>query len=166
MKLGGGGVERSKGKYITFCDSDDWLEYGALEAMYNATMAEDIDIIIGRHYTIINNNKISRVLHQRLLEEIKTNSFEFSYKNYELIHCNTILVAKLFKSNLIKKATSLVEINTRNGEDRLVLFMCYFLSKNIRFIYEYVYTYYQDTPDSLIKKRNAINDNLESWKKF
>ena len=40
------GLEHSKGEYISFVDSDDWLDYDALEKMYNVAKKEKSDIVI------------------------------------------------------------------------------------------------------------------------
>lgn len=43
------GIERSAGAYITFVDSDDWLEHDALDRLYGALKKENADISIGRY---------------------------------------------------------------------------------------------------------------------
>ncbi|VOA39959.1 putative glycosyltransferase [Streptococcus pneumoniae] len=37
------------GAYITFVDSDDWLEHDALDRLYGALKKENADISIGRY---------------------------------------------------------------------------------------------------------------------
>ena len=43
------GIRQSKGSYLTFVDSDDWLEHGALDRLYGALKKENADISIGRY---------------------------------------------------------------------------------------------------------------------
>ena len=43
------GIERSGGTYITFVDSDNWLEHDALDRLYGALKKENADISIGRY---------------------------------------------------------------------------------------------------------------------
>ena len=43
------GIERSTGVYLTFVDSDDWLEHDALDRLYGALKKENADISIGRY---------------------------------------------------------------------------------------------------------------------
>ena len=43
------GIERSTGAYLTFVDSDDWLEHDALDRLYGALKKENADISIGRY---------------------------------------------------------------------------------------------------------------------
>ena len=40
------GLANSKGEYISFVDSDDWLDYDALKKMYNIAKKEKSDIVI------------------------------------------------------------------------------------------------------------------------
>lgn len=40
------GLEHAKGEYISFVDSDDWLDLNALENMYNKAKEDDSDIVI------------------------------------------------------------------------------------------------------------------------
>ena len=43
------GIERSTGAYLTFVDSDDWLEHDALDQLYGALKKGNADISIGRY---------------------------------------------------------------------------------------------------------------------
>ena len=43
------GIEHSTGVYVTFIDSDDWLEHDALDRLYGALKKENADISIGRY---------------------------------------------------------------------------------------------------------------------
>lgn len=43
------GIRQSKGSYLTFVDSDDWLENDALQQLYDALKKENADISIGRY---------------------------------------------------------------------------------------------------------------------
>ena len=51
------GIKHSKGKYITFIDSDDFLEPNALETMLNLMIQFNSDIVRTSYYYIKNDNK-------------------------------------------------------------------------------------------------------------
>ena len=51
------GVTNAKGEYVTFVDSDDWLEYDAIENMVNVIVSEDSDCVRTNYYS---NNKITK----------------------------------------------------------------------------------------------------------
>ncbi len=43
------GIEHSKGEYITFIDSDDWVDSDYLEVLYNALIDENADISVSTY---------------------------------------------------------------------------------------------------------------------
>ena len=43
------GIECSRGEYITFIDSDDWVDYDYLEVLYNSLVDERADIAISTY---------------------------------------------------------------------------------------------------------------------
>ena len=45
------GIERSGGAYITFIDSDDWIEFDYLEVLYAAIIQETADISVSTYRT-------------------------------------------------------------------------------------------------------------------
>ena len=47
------GVENATGKYISFLDSDDWLDDSAIEYLYNKLVEYDADISIGNYLQCI-----------------------------------------------------------------------------------------------------------------
>ena len=40
------GIDMARGEYLSFIDSDDWLEINALERMYSAAIENDADIVV------------------------------------------------------------------------------------------------------------------------
>ena len=66
------GIERSGGAYITFIDSDDWVEFDYLEVLYSAIIQETADISVStyRTYEMSKNqwlfHAFKRVEHQKV----------------------------------------------------------------------------------------------------
>ena len=46
------GIERSEGAYITFIDSDDWVDSDYLEVLYSAILEEQADIAVSTYKKI------------------------------------------------------------------------------------------------------------------
>ncbi len=54
------GIEKSNGKYITFVDSDDWLEENAIETMVNSLEKNNVDVVRTTYYIAMDNSRIFR----------------------------------------------------------------------------------------------------------
>ena len=72
------GVERSNGKYITFVDSDDWLNLTYIEDLYQAAIRNDSDIVVS-HFTIYNESDRNYYVH------IWDDYYEKTYTGEELV---------------------------------------------------------------------------------
>lgn len=90
------GIEKAKGKYIMFLDSDDYLEKNACELLYNKAESNNLDLVMCDFYKIYANGNI---------EEVRQPSF----KNSSLKDSPKILSehlspwAKIYKRDLIIK---------------------------------------------------------------
>lgn len=97
------GLEISKGKYILFVDSDDWLERDMIKELYNNLIKTKSQISICNYYEIINGNKYSNNLN--IKESFNTEKFiEYAFdENY----FRGYLWNKLFSRNIIFDENSL-----------------------------------------------------------
>lgn len=93
------GVSESKGKYITFIDSDDYVERDYLEVLYNAIIMEDSDISICSYQAVYENGKILKQKEnfKRILSS-KEALEEILYQT----NFNVSAWAKLYKANLFE----------------------------------------------------------------
>ena len=72
------GIERSNGKYITFVDSDDWLELTYVEDLYQAAIRNAADTVVS-HFTIYNESDRNYYVH------IWDDYYEKTYTGEELV---------------------------------------------------------------------------------
>lgn len=61
------GLEIVTGDYVTFIDSDDWIDETHIENLYNAIAFHNADLVIGGHTAVYANDDV--VLYPTLLEE-------------------------------------------------------------------------------------------------
>ncbi len=54
------GLKNIKGKYICFVDSDDYISWNGIEAMFLLAETSLADIVIGNHYVVTENGKVIR----------------------------------------------------------------------------------------------------------
>jgi len=90
------GIEKAKGKYIMFLDSDDYLEKNACEVLFNKAEKDNLDIVICDFYKIYDNGS---------KEEVKQPSFKNSSlkDNPKILNENLSPWAKLYRRDLISK---------------------------------------------------------------
>lgn len=138
------GISESKGEWIVFIDSDDWVDPNHLESLTD-DIEEGIDLVMhgrygGKQY-LKYKNKIEVI-------DSKDNQILFNELN---LTPNGQICSKLFNSKIIK--TNRIEFvpEIRMSED--VLFILSYLSKSDRMKYRDLYTYhYELNPDSLSQK--------------
>jgi glycosyl transferase, family 2/glycosyl transferase family 8 len=140
------GIERSKGQYITFIDSDDWVDSDYLEILYNFLVSERATISIST-YKIFNmedncyyfysyqrgyNHRV--FINLELIDELpKLECFDYSYRlvSGKLV-CRTILGD--------------IRFNEANnfGEDMEFWFKLYLISDKVVYINRDSYNYRKD----------------------
>lgn len=89
------GIEKAKGKYIMFLDSDDYVEKDICEKLYNKARTDDLDVVICDFFKEFENGNI---------EEIHTNDFKNSSlkDNPDIITEYLSPWAKLYSTKLLK----------------------------------------------------------------
>lgn len=88
------GIEKAKGNYIMFIDSDDYIEKRACEVMISKIVSCDLDMVVCDFYKEYDDGRI---------EEIRTPSFEDSSlkENQEIITEYLCPWAKIYKRSLL-----------------------------------------------------------------
>ena len=152
------GIEKSTGEYITFVDSDDWLEKNFIQEMLFIINKYKVDYVTCGYYRVYENKK--EIINGNL-EEIVIDSKEYVNKllnvqnGYGFVHMKLIKKTKI--SNLRFEEKLVV------GEDALFNIQ---LCKNIEKIVIYnkpLYNYYFNT-NSVVRKYNNeyCNNYLKS----
>lgn len=140
------------GKYITFVDSDDWIESDFIEELYRVAMDTDADIVAsnfifdGKNDQTVNRSKNDTVVYfnkTMVCHEIaKVYDRKIGWEN----------CSKLFKYEQIKQVKYDEDIT--NGEDWL--YFCRVLERSrtivVAPIYGYHYVFYQDSASNEIRK--------------
>ena len=137
------GIERSEGAYITFVDSDDWVDSDYLEVLYSALIEEQADIAVSTYkkFNISDNCWYFHSFQVKYDRKVFTNvelinelvdldSFDFSYR---------------FVSGKLVNRTSLKKIRfnewTTLGEDMEFWFKLYLISAKIVYVNRDSYIY-------------------------
>lgn len=144
------GIEKSSGKYIVFCDSDDYVDSGYLYSLYEAIQDSDLAIcgVKGQHFPSIDS-----ITDRRVFFSIPSQYNWIQYTNFS--------VNKIFKSEIIKENKLAFDSDIRLGEDALFLNQYFKYCKRIRCISENLYTY-------VVEQTSAVHtyyENYWDWEK-
>lgn len=151
------GIQKSRGKYVAFIDSDDWIEKDYILNLLQIIYMNKSDIIISG-YTKVSDKQIkikklvNKVIYLNQGEEDKT---------YDILYSNngSSVWGKLYKYEILQ---NVIMRKIKIGEDMLFNIEALSMSHKI-FISDYVGYYYNDNSESITKKYiSDIMDDLEN----
>lgn len=133
------GLDICKGAYISFVDSDDWINEQYIEILLNTAIKENADICIGENIKTNGNLKFKRKRNytksfsseEALLHLFKKNHTAFA------ISCGKIYKKSLFDSIRFPIG--------KFHEDEFTTYILYYNAKKIIYTSEILYYYYQRT---------------------
>lgn len=171
------GVAKACGRYVAFCDSDDWVELDTYQRMLEKAVAEDLDMVICNDYIMDKTGK-DRPRHKRVFS-----GSDLAPKRIMSLQLSGILaggvVQKLVKREYYEGGLLLPQSNI--GEDLLLSVQIIDRCKKIGYLERPLYHYFynaeslshQPSRDVAIKrcydyKKNIdlIIDYLKSEKKY
>ena len=92
------GIDIARGKYISFIDSDDWIEIQMLERLYNLAIANEADIVQGDYIKVYDENITVRNISENIM---KYNSEKILNELYRDNSIKTVVVwNKIYKREL------------------------------------------------------------------
>lgn len=151
------GLERATGEYVTFVDTDDYVELNWAEKLYNAAKENDADLAVcGFERIDIKTNKIVATNMTKFgycVKEIRTND------DY-LLFINPSPWNKVYKREKIK---DLRFLPFRGFNDTMFLASFYTRMKKIAFVPDVLYHYYlrYDSQIHTVNKQDV--DNLKKY---
>jgi len=140
------GLFNSRGKYVTFVDSDDILAPSHLSMLYKYMKLYDVEIAYSGFEYVSESNRFGN----EIKLPIKAKKFNYpnqllsNFSSLKMVHCSTLLISK---DILIKNNLSFDE-SLRFGEDRIFIFKLFTLKYAILNIQTKTYKY--------LKRSNSI----------
>ena len=125
------GIENAKGDYVTFVDSDDWLNHDFLEQMLTPVLAHQAEIVLGNYY------RYDEAQHNFLLYDPAYPTQELTPTDYlrersELRHLEFVSAwGKLFKRTLFDMPTRLRFPFGRKFEDQFLVHRLFLRAQRI-----------------------------------
>ena len=156
------GIERSKGQYITFIDSDDWVDSDYLEVLYNALIDENADIAIStyKQFNMDDNcyyvHSYQRGYEKRIFEQYQLIEELPVLERYDQSYGLT------FGKIISKKALGIIRFNeyTTLCEDMEFWYKLYLISDKIVYVNKDTYNYrkYGNASLKYIDAKNKYSD--------
>lgn len=156
------GLEKVNGEYITFVDSDDWIELNACEILYNTAQERNTDILLCSYYNYFKNSisQDTRLLDFYSIIKDSCTNFEDSYKS--LFTTPMGILCKFYKKDLIQENKIKFPLDIKCGEDRVFYINNCICAKRISSINIPLY-YYRHTNNSLsTSSENSISHTWEA----
>jgi len=138
------GLDVATGEWISFVDSDDYIEKNMYEVLYKTAIEEDVDICICFFkYLTVDNKMLFNPTQEQLYINGRYNTKEFLNLIYKDEYLNGICVSavnKIYKKNIFDN----IRFNTKIYEDDELLNHVYMKDMNIFILNNGFYIYAQN----------------------
>lgn len=90
------------GEYVSFIDSDDWIDKGMMEAFYLEAIRTDADLVLGTFYEVSSNERTIRSI--PMAPSIWQHKVPFSWReNSDIFYLPTPVWDKFYKRSLLEE---------------------------------------------------------------
>lgn len=156
------GIEQASGKFLAFCDSDDYYELDAIEKLVNTFNNNSVDLVVANRFLVSYVTKkkgMNRIFFNKTgsIYSYKENSLNGEFNNIGIIkNLFACLYSKLFLTQIMKKSNK-KNIKAKVFEDFLLLYSYLENSNKAVIIDDYLYNYNILNVNS---KMNSINQEF------
>ena len=160
------GIAAASGEYITFVDSDDWLDKSAIEILYRNLKKYDADIVAG-NYNMYNDSKQEfsfKVFDSDYREQVyidKEIMYQFAKQEMKDMAWACTMM-KLYKMDLF---AGLRFPLGKNVEDNFVIYKVFLKAKRVVHVEKAIYWYRvgrEGTLNNVWTEKRVMNE-MEAW---
>lgn len=153
------GLNVARGKYISFIDSDDWIDENMLSRLYDIIIDNNADISECKYIETFDNININQP-EERIYVASNIQASEFLYKNSD--YGSIVLWNKLYKIELFEDIRF---PDKKICEDQFVTPQLYLKSNKIVFTNQ-IYYYYVQSENSVMRSNFSLRklDSIESFR--
>ena len=139
------GLEKAKGTYIGFVDSDDWIESNMFERLYTLANKYDLDLVTSGYYQegnyiSISYDNIPQGIYLKNDMEDFRNQVIFNLKSKDM-GVSGAFWNKLFKAKILKKVTPSIPDTIKFSEDKMTVILFALECKSAMVLKEAYYHY-------------------------
>ncbi|MCR5255652.1 MAG: glycosyltransferase [Acetatifactor sp.] len=167
------GKRISKGKYILFVDSDDWLERNAIEELVRTIECQKLDLVVFGYFVDYENSKTTRIISTN--EEMMPDNYTQEEIIFNLLETGLINLAwnKLYKMDFVQDMW--FDEKTEPIEDILFNSKVFSKKPQVGVLKKPLYHYVKDGQDSILtrykkgmlelsnRRSNAIRKIIDSY---
>lgn len=150
-------LDIAKGKYIMFCDSDDYYLPNSCELLLNEMIKRKADYVVGNY---INCDKEGVLWNKPVFDQKEYKSFRLSINDYKksFYIMSSSVCNKMFRRSFLKK-NNMRFIEGVPAEDAIFTTYCFIKSTKTYYIKDIMYVYRQRNGTSI-----STNNNLNYFK--
>ena len=149
------GLDNVRGEWVTFIDSDDYVEVDYLKELIDAQQKNQVD------YVVTLNGRDS----QETGLEVCRDEYNLLFSRYQ-IDRNGYVIGKLYKVAIINTLRLRFNVNIHLGEDAMFALRYLLQTRNVVLIHSKKYFYDKERPGSLTKTLNSYESELAGKEEF
>lgn len=147
------GISKAIGEWVTFLDSDDWLQPGYLQDLFSATQNEsDVDFVVDGFQRVSDQGAVlyTEIFPAQLLKATDTAQIFNRLRLHDYGYC----WAKMYRKSILDKRSDWFNVKLTLYEDTLFVFEYLLHCNKVQFCGNINYNYLENQQSLTTKKRS------------
>lgn len=156
------GIKAAEGEYVAHCDSDDWVDTGIYQKLYDKAKSSNADFVFCDFFSSDGNTSVARIQNRRDILDKESLIKHFADVSFHPSLCRVVVKRSVYEDpRIIFPANSMIEDKT------LLLQLLYYSEGDIAWLHEPLYYVFfnpnsitrSNDEESILKKYNDIIQN-------